>query len=559
MDISFKDIYDLRNYILTVRFFLLFVSSFFTIFYVVPVFKIDSLYFVYSLLGVALSYLFSEMYIRFKQKLQYAKDLHIQNDFEREYKIYNELLSEILWSSERFKVNLYLSMLFYKIGNFKRFIEIMDKVSLDIEKYPKEKYLYGFLKAFYFEINLDFSKAISELESVSENTTDINLKLQAYNNIARIEEMEGNSVSALSFYEKAFEILKKKPEAKFFPIVIHNILISYGKQNELEKGANVLKVYWDMIDKINPQQIIEYANDMTHYGRQIKNKDLLEKSHDIIKDKVVPLLKDDRNLILELSQLRMRYNDDIEFDKYFKMTFYKLKLQKNTFSVIEKLNIIREFRYVLQQKIGNGNQDFKWVEDFNWIINWHLSLRNEIEEQLKNIESSLSIIRIFWIKQLIDLQKSKMAFPKNIQEPIDMNDLTVLVEYIKEMIRIWEDVKNTVQQINEIFHLMDELFNYWNQTKDVRIIHSYKEEINVYLNKADSLLEKYWRIAPNKEFLIAMSWFFLNLQQNQEKAFYWLNRFDGLKISLNHYAQYIVIWYNTVKKVQDDTYSMRQN
>ncbi|MDD2906610.1 MAG: hypothetical protein PHC74_09930, partial [Sulfurimonas sp.] len=73
------------------------------------------------------------------------------------------------------------------------------------------------------------------------------------------------------------------------------------------------------------------------------------------------------------------------------------------------------------------------------------------------------------------------------------------------------------------------------------------------------LTRNYERSPPNKEFLIAMSWFFLNLQQNQEKAFYWLNRFDGLKISLNHYAQYIVIWYNTVKKVQDDTYSMRQN
>lgn len=549
MDISFKDIYNLRYFIFTIRFFPLFLAILFTIFYVIPTFTMYSKSFLYSLVGIALAYLFSELYIRFQQKMKYAQDLY-KNDIQQAYLIYNQILSEILWNSERFQVNLYLAQLFYRVGNIKRFAEMMDKLSLDVKKYPKQEYFYKFLKAFYFEINLDLSKAINEFENVSESTTDDTLKLQIYNNIARLEEMQGNNISALLFYEKAFEILKNKPLSKFFPIVIHNLLIRYGKQNNLEKGTNLLTLYWNMIDKNNPEEIIGYTNDMTHYGRQIQNKDLLEKSHDIIKNKVVPIIKDDKNLILELSQLRMRYNDDIEFDKYYTIGFSKIKLQKDTFSLIEKLNIIREFRHVLIQKINNSYPNIKWIEDFNWITNWKLSLKNDIEEQLKNIESSLSDIRIFWIKQLIDLQKAKMTFPKNNKEPIDMNDLKVLVEYIKEIIRIWEEVQNKPQQINEILHLMDEIFNYWNQTRDLRIVNTYKNEIDEYLSEADELLERYWKIIPNKEYLIALGWFFLNFQQNNQKAFYWIKHFDELNISLNHYAQYIGEWYYTMKNIK---------
>ncbi|MGA9047316.1 hypothetical protein, partial [Sulfuricurvum sp.] len=442
-------------------------------------------------------------------------------------------------------VNLLLAKLFFDVGNNKRFVDMMDELSYNIENHPKEKYFYGLLKAFYFEITFDLSKAINELETVIENTIDITLKLQAYNNIARIEEMRNNHLSAQAFYEKAFELLKTKPDAKFFPIVIHNLLIKHAKQKELKKGSSLLEAYWHIVDKNDAEQLVQYANGLIHYARQIDDKVLLAQSYKIIEDNFLNTQNDKETFILELSELRMRYNDSIEFDHSFKKVFTKLQHQKDDFSLLEKLRIMQEFRHVLIQKITTHPYEIQWIEYFISTIAWNLSLKDAITDELKKIESSLSIVRVFWLKQLIELQKVKMTFPANPQELI--NDLKVLVHYIEEIIRIWEDVNNEVQQIDEIFHWMDEIHSYWKQTNCMEIINIYKNDINIYLNKADMLLEKHWKTCGNKEFLIALAWFFMQFQNNQKKALYWIDKFDSLNISLNHYTQYLREWYSTIK------------
>ena len=46
----------------------------------------------------------------------------------------------------------------------------------------------------------------------------------------------------------------------------------------------------------------------------------------------------------------MRYNDNLDFEKYFSITFEKIKAKKEEFSLVEKLNILRELRHILIQK-----------------------------------------------------------------------------------------------------------------------------------------------------------------------------------------------------------------
>lgn len=499
----------------------------------------------YASMFVFVCWLFSELWVRLGQKIKYASELHIKDQFLREYEIYNQLLSEVLWNSERFKVNLYLAQLFFKAGNYKRFVEMMDKLSPQVENYPKEKYFYGLLKAFYFEINQDFPKAVTELETVIEHTTDITLKLLAYNNIARIEEIRNNHLSAQSFYEKAFEHLKKNPNASFFPIVIHNLLIKYAKKKELDKGSHLLRAYWSMVDQKDTEQLIQYANNLTHYARQIGDDALLAESYKIIEEYVSTISNSQEILNLEISELRMRYNDGMEFDRYFDKVFIRLQQQKDIFTLFEKLAIMRELRHVLIQKINTHPYEMRWSEYFQWTIDWHLSLKEAITDELKNMEPSLSIDRVFWLKQLIALQKAKMTFPKNPEAFID--DLKVFVQYMEEIIRIWEDADNEVQQIDAILNLLDNIHSYWTQTSDMRIISSYNDTIYIYLNKADVLLEKHWKTCGNKELLIAMAWFFIQFQNNQAKAWYWIDKFESFNISLNHYAQYVREWHSIIK------------
>ncbi|MDD3835086.1 MAG: hypothetical protein PHS42_06395 [Sulfurimonas sp.] len=334
--------------------------------------------------------------------------------------------------------------------------------------------------------------------------------------------------------------------------MIHNLLIAYARSNETLKAKKLLDEYWQLVDKKDPEQIMQYANDMTHYARETHDNELLQKSYKIVEDSVVHLLEDKENIALEIHELRMRYNDDLEFEKYFKIVFGKIKKKKDDFLLIEKLNVLRELRHVLIQKIQTTTypDNEEWVEYFRWSTQWNLSLQTEIEKSLKNTESSLSDVRIFWLGQLVQLEKSKMAFPK-VGESFNIEDLQQMTNYIEEMISIWKEVENEIRETNEIFHLMDEVFAYVNQTNDKRIEAIYKEKFDTYLKKADELLEKYWQRPDISEYLIALSHFFLVFQNNKEMAKKWIERFDSKKISLQHYAQFVAIRYEAVKQLMN--------
>ncbi|MGA9046434.1 hypothetical protein, partial [Sulfuricurvum sp.] len=101
---DFIELYKHRDDIRSVRFFPLFVSL--IVLVCIPViFENNVTYWLYALLLLFISWLFSELWVRFKQKIEYASELNRKSDFLREYEIYNQLLSEVLWDSERFKVN----------------------------------------------------------------------------------------------------------------------------------------------------------------------------------------------------------------------------------------------------------------------------------------------------------------------------------------------------------------------------------------------------------------------------------------------------------------------
>lgn len=531
-----KDLYNLKKYIFTIRFFPL-SFSLLILFLIFSIYEFSNFYLFYSLIFVVSTYIFSILWVRFNSKLKFAKNLHNENKFIEEYLLYNQLQSETLLPNEKLKLNLQKAQLFFSVGNHKRFLELISELSNEITNYPKEEYLYRLLKAFYYEINFDLANAKKELEFIIENTQNNNLKIQVYNNIGRIEEIQKNSILAQSFYEKSFEILKKNPFPNFFPITIHNLLICYAKNNQLEKAKIIIDEYYKLINKKDSKQLLEYSNDLTHYARQINDKKLLQQSYNIANYEAKELLKEKEKLILEISQLRMNYNDNLEFNNYFTITFEKIKLNKDEFSLLEKLNILKELKHVIHQKLNDKLNQNKWIEYFNWCYEWNLSLKNEIENELKNIESSLSSIKIFWINQLIELQKIILS------KSINIETFKVLTNYIKESIFIWEEANNEFEQINEIIHFIDEVFAFFSQTQNFQIITIYNNEINNLLLKVELLLNKNSKNPQIGHFCIALSYFFINIKNDKTKAKKWINHFDELNISINHYAQYLRNWY----------------
>lgn len=543
-----KDLFHLRRYILTIRFFPLYLSILISSL-IYSKYELNSSYFLFSLSLIILSYIFSFIWVRFTPKIKFAQNLHEEQKFLEEYNLYNQLQSETLIESEKFELNLQRAQLFHIVGNHKRFLELIDELSQQIENYPKKEYFFRLLKSFYYEIKFDWKNAKKELELIIEKSRNNDIKIQAYNNIARIEEIQKNYLLAQSFYEKSFQILKINPRANFFPIVIHNLLICYAKNNQYPKAEKIFDEYYELIDKKNSKQLLEYVNDLISYSRQINDKKQLQKSYYIFENELKNLLEEKEKFIFEISQLRMRYNDNLEFEKFFYIIFERIKLNKDDLSLIEKLNILKELRHVITQKLReNEFIKIEWINNYIWCINWNLSLKNEIENELKNIESSLSTLKVFWINQLIELQKTILSKTKNINEIFYLENLKILTKYIEENISIWEEVENEPEQIYTMLHFIDEINAYFEETKDFRIITSFSEKIHLYLNRIDILLENNYKNPHYAHYLIATAYFYLIIKNDRIYAKKWLDRFDELNISISHYTLFLRNWYIFCKK-----------
>lgn len=87
MSFDLKDLYNLRKYILSVRFFPLFISFLLSI-AIFTFYGIFNYYFFYSIILIFSCLIFSIVWVRFKLKIQFAQNLHKEFKFKEEYILY---------------------------------------------------------------------------------------------------------------------------------------------------------------------------------------------------------------------------------------------------------------------------------------------------------------------------------------------------------------------------------------------------------------------------------------------------------------------------------------
>lgn len=239
----------------------------------------------------------------------------------------------------------------------------------------------------------------------------------------------------------------------------------------------------------------------------------------------------------------MRFNDDMDFENHFLATFDKIKSNKDRFLLIEKLNIITELNHVIKQKIENSTQIQRWSDYLFWCIDWEISLEEDIQNKLKEIEHPLCSEKVFWLNQLLRIKKALLIKNGNLYQSFNINDFNDMVNLIEEIIEIWEKAENELECINEIVHLIDELYSFYDQTKIIQIFKDYNHKAITYLNNASNLLEKNHKNPHYAHFLISISFFSLVIKNDKALAKKWIEKFENLNISLNHYAIYVRNWY----------------
>ena len=188
-------------------------------------------------------------------KIQYY--LTFESDPKNLFKSVESLKNKYLLSINDEEIKFVLS----KINIYKRFenIKLIQELleQIDSSKLKGSNLLsYKLAESFLLEYNGDIAQAKDLLISLLDSN-DID-KVLLYNAIGRLDELQSNYKQAIIYYEKSFEYLEKKPQAKYFHTVLHNLIIVNTRVGDINKSKEWLTVYESMIDKNNLSQYLEF-------------------------------------------------------------------------------------------------------------------------------------------------------------------------------------------------------------------------------------------------------------------------------------------------------------
>jgi len=446
----------------------------------------------------------------------------------------------------REKQGLYMekAALLFAAGNYTGFRKTLS--AIDCEVVTKDKPLhfsYLFLQSNLEELsNIANGKAL--LEEAIEKAVFPVQRAMVYNNLARMEDAQGLLMSARGSYEHAWSALEENPIPRLFPIIGHNLLLNYACTGEIEKALTFLQSYRCLVDKNNSQQLLQFFNDQTHLARQLHNRELLLDAYKGVKKDVLPFLTESEKFSVEVSELRMRFSDDVRFVEHFDAVinrFPEIKLFKEE----DRLNALRELWAVYKQ-----SKEFlphRLTEmAMPLIVDELLSMEGCVDKHLRDISPLLPAQRDIWLNCKIELVKIKIYNASLTGKPIPKKLIEILFNFVQERSLIWAEKGNDAQELNALIICCDEYVSY-SSNLDPSILVDYREQAFSALTQAGIVLDRSWPHPSIVQYSLGYAYFLWKIAGDAEKARVWLMRFESRNHSLLHYMGWLRVQYAELK------------
>lgn len=455
--------------------------------------------------------------------------------FENLESLQNRYLVNI-FHDEKTKFILSKLKIYTRLENIKLIKETLEEI--DEKKLTGLNLLYFKLgESFLFEYNGDIKSAKDLLISLLDKK-DID-KVLLYNAIARLEELQSNYKQAIHYYEKSYEQLKQEPKAKYFHIVLHNLVIVNTRVNKLEKSKEWLSTYESMIDKNNLSQYLEFLNTQLLLARQAKNRILLLDAYSKMSIFIEPRLEEDRWMAHFSSKLRMSFNDGVNFDE-------NLISAKNLFSKIKNLEfpknyfISKEIFHIL--KTLDEHNQLGPMKDFYLELRDYLkSFASTIHEYKKELPDLALTEQFFW------LSEENLLMKLHISQELKKSNFESLFNDIEQMKQYAQTYNNQYLLVKANMITVDEFVAY-SKVLDNKFSIDFKSQAIEALQEAETLILENKTNPRYFEFFIPTGYYHLILFGNQNKAREYLKLFEDKKISIEQYAQWQRFYYDSILK-----------
>ena len=453
-------------------------------------------------------------------------------DLVKEHEAIQQLKKLALLSGEQHKCRLAEASMYVRSGNYRRFCEMLDKVNKETPFDDKSNAQYHLLSSHKKEIEGDYAAAKAEIECLLEEDANGTHNASAYNNLARLEELQGNELQAVHYYEKARDLLRSHPAANLYPLVYHNLVMHLARTGKVSNAKALLEEYSAAIDTRVTQQYLEYLNTQIHLARELNDLPMLLNAYALVDLHIKPKLKQDQWMAQFVSELRTRANDQIGLHEHLIKT--ELLFDDLTYLPFPKdYFVLKELFGVLGQ-LADANQLGPMKGLYERTLSALSATAPKMDAFRKTIPDALLEPHFYWISQKIELHKRTPTTPADYNQAF----FDSLFGQLQELARITEDKDNSRLQIHALVTLCDEYATY-SQHMSSQFKADYQRLAQESLQEANHLLQSRSADPTLFEYMISLAWCEWKINASAERTNYWVNLFEAKNINLRHYAVWL--------------------
>jgi hypothetical protein len=453
----------------------------------------------------------------------------ITGDLVEEHEAVQQFKKLSLFPGEQHQSRLLEASLYFRSGNFKRFAELLELVDKETLPDSKSKTQYHLLSSNKNETEGNYAAAKSDLEGLLENEVRGERNTSIYNNLARLEEIQGNELQAVHFYEKALDLLRKHPAANLYQVVYHNLIVLKARTGKTSDAKALLEEYRTAVDTRIAHQYLEYLNTQITLARQIKDLPMLLQGYAMVDLYLKPKLTKDEWTAQFVSELRTRANDQIGLHEHLfktELLFDDLTSQpfpKSYFALKELFGVLKQ--------LAKDNQLGPMGNLFKRTLSALSEVTPKIDAYRKTIPDVLLNQHFFWISEINSLHKLTAV----TQDGFNQMFFETLFGQLKELIRISEDKDNHRLQMQALMMFCDE-YSAYSSYINSQLDAAYRQLAKQSLEKANQLLQFRIKDPELHQYMAGLAWYEWKINANTEKATYWINLFESKKFSQLHFA-----------------------
>ncbi len=455
------------------------------------------------------------------QKLK-AEHLRALERFAGAYEVYQFIDDKKLFEEEIADLSRKKAFLLYTLGDMNKAKHYLSYIKDESE--PN----YLMLKAMIEENAMNLETASEYWQkslNVTSETKEPLLQAMIYNNYGRLRFMEGNLTDAISFYRQSYEIAKNQKNREIIHSSFQNLIHTSLQKGDKQKAIQYFQEYETLIQDKTLNDMKEEFNLRLEISRQNKNNNEISK---VIVDgykKIHPLLSKERQIIFDVSILRMMFSNKMNFDLVMDRVnanidkYFTLKMPEKYFA-LKEINIpLREIQFPLCHKYAVIHNR----------VNQYMT-----KDALRDIEGYIKELKDYEVNQRCRMELEKVSIQKEWIKPYKFDAIYSSMSDIKD---IYQKNGMLIEAIFTDLDIADECFapdNYSENT--IKPVPKKKMEEHVQ-KAAESLakLKKYPRVVEGN-IRLAVYYMVLNEKEKAKKHF---EAFEKAKIPIHHFAFWI--------------------